>query len=126
MNLGLHVNDIVENVHENRRILANKLQKPLENWICSEQVHAHHVEKVGQQEKGSGVYSYEDGISKTDGIYTSNEDVLLTSCYADCVPLYFYAPSHGMIGLAHAGWKGTSTRDCKGNDSKVECRRYFK
>lgn len=26
MNLGLHVNDIVENVHENRRILANKLQ----------------------------------------------------------------------------------------------------
>ena len=107
MNLGLHVNDIAENVHENRRILANKLQKPLENWICSEQVHAHHVEKVGQQEKGSGVYSYEDGISKTDGIYTSNEDVLLTSCYADCVPLYFYAPSHGMIGLAHAGWKGT-------------------
>ncbi|MFP3361078.1 laccase domain-containing protein, partial [Planococcus sp. SIMBA_143] len=65
------------------------------------------VEKVGQQEKGSGVYSYEDGISKTDGIYTTNNDVLLTSCYADCVPLYFYAPSHGMIGLAHAGWKGT-------------------
>lgn len=64
MNLGLHVNDIAENVHENRRILANKLQKPLENWICSEQVHDHHVEKVGQQEKGSGVYSYEDGISK--------------------------------------------------------------
>lgn len=26
MNLGLHVNDIAENVHENRRILANKLQ----------------------------------------------------------------------------------------------------
>ena len=39
-----------------------------------------------------------------------NEDVLLTSCYADCVPLYFYAPSHGMIGLAHAGWKGTVKR----------------
>lgn len=107
MNLGLHVNDIAENVHENRRILANKLQKPLENWICSEQVHDHHVEKVGQQEKGSGVYSYEDGLSKTDGIYTTSNDVLLTSCYADCVPLYFYAPSHGMIGLAHAGWKGT-------------------
>ncbi|MCI0764571.1 peptidoglycan editing factor PgeF [Bacillus sp. TL12] len=107
MNLGLHVNDTMENVHENRRILADKLQKPLENWICSEQVHDHHVEKVGQGEKGRGIYLYEDGIPNTDGIYTTDRDVCLTSCYADCVPLYFYAPSHGMIGLAHAGWKGT-------------------
>ncbi|EMA6341261.1 peptidoglycan editing factor PgeF [Bacillus cytotoxicus] len=107
MNLGLHVNDIIENVHENRRILANKLHKPLENWICSEQVHDHHVEKVGHEEKGRGVYVYEDGIQKTDGIYTADKDVCLTSCYADCVPLFFYAPSHGLIGLAHAGWKGT-------------------
>ncbi len=31
----------------------------------------------------------------------------MTLCYADCVPLYFLAPAHGMIGVAHAGWKGT-------------------
>lgn len=107
MNLGLHVNDNVKHVHENRRIVANKLQRPLENWICSEQVHGYHVEKVGEQEKGRGIFLYEDGIPNTDGIYTNNQDVCLTSCYADCVPLYFYAPAHDMIGLAHAGWKGT-------------------
>ncbi|SFI61438.1 MULTISPECIES: peptidoglycan editing factor PgeF [unclassified Bacillus (in: firmicutes)] len=107
MNLGLHVHDKVEDVHENRRLLAEKLHVPLETWICSEQVHDHHVAKVGKQERGKGVFSYEDGIPNTDGIYTKDTDVLLTSCYADCVPLYFYAPSYRMIGLAHAGWKGT-------------------
>lgn len=107
LNLGLHVNDEVQHVHENRRILSQSLHIPLENWICSEQVHDRHVTKVNKQEKGKGVFSYKDGISCTDGIYTIEQDVLLTSCYADCVPLYFYAPSYGMIGLAHAGWKGT-------------------
>ena len=28
-------------------------------------------------------------------------------CYADCVPVYFYSESHGYVGLAHAGWRGT-------------------
>ncbi|WP_369902941.1 peptidoglycan editing factor PgeF [Bacillus manliponensis] len=107
MNLGLHVNDDVQHVYENRRILSQTLQIPLKNWVCSEQVHDKYVVKVSKQEKGKGVFSYKDGIPNTDGIYTSEQDVLLTSCYADCVPLYFYAPSYGMVGLAHAGWKGT-------------------
>ncbi|TGV09491.1 peptidoglycan editing factor PgeF, partial [Mesorhizobium sp. M00.F.Ca.ET.186.01.1.1] len=36
--------------------------------------------------------------------------VLLTSFYADCVPLFFLDPATGAIGLAHAGWKGTVGR----------------
>jgi YfiH family protein len=26
---------------------------------------------------------------------------------ADCVPIFYYAPKHGFVGVAHAGWKGT-------------------
>jgi YfiH family protein len=43
----------------------------------------------------------------TDGLLTSVPGVLLTSFYADCVPLYFYDPLLQVVGLAHAGWKGT-------------------
>ncbi|MFD3448057.1 peptidoglycan editing factor PgeF [Microbacteriaceae bacterium 4G12] len=107
LNLGLHVKDDKQAVHENRRILALGLHFPLHTWICSEQVHDNKVAKVSATDKGKGVFSYEDGIRGTDGIYTDESNVLLTSCYADCVPLYFYAPSHHLIGLAHAGWKGT-------------------
>jgi YfiH family protein len=107
LNLGLHVNDRQEDVHENRRLLAEKLHFPLHTWVCSEQVHDNIVQKVGPREQGKGVYFYEDGVRGTDGIYTEKANILLTSCYADCVPLYFYAPSKRFIGLAHAGWKGT-------------------
>ncbi|MCP8970233.1 peptidoglycan editing factor PgeF [Ectobacillus ponti] len=107
LNLGLHVKDEETAVHENRRRLASRLQFPLHTWICSEQVHGSKVARTGAADAGKGVYAYEDGIPGTDGIYTDEQNVLLTSCYADCVPLYFYAPSHSFIGLAHAGWKGT-------------------
>lgn len=108
LNVGLHVQDRSEIVLENRRLLAQKLHAPLQSWVCSLQVHDNKVERVGHEDKGKGVFKYDDGIPGTDGIYTTEENMLLTSCYADCVPLYFYAPSHHLIGLAHAGWKGTT------------------
>jgi polyphenol oxidase len=106
-NLGVHVNDHHEHVVMNRIQLGELLSYPIHNWICAEQVHDSAVAKVTMADRGRGVYSYEEGIKGTDGIYTSEKDVLLTSCYADCVPLYFYAPAHHTIGLAHAGWQGT-------------------
>jgi polyphenol oxidase len=106
-NLGLHVNDDHEHVVMNRTKLGELLSYPIHKWICAEQVHDSAIAKVTIDDKGKGIYSYEEGIKATDGIYTKEKDVLLTSCYADCVPLYFYAPAHHTIGLAHAGWQGT-------------------
>ncbi|GGE66228.1 peptidoglycan editing factor PgeF [Priestia taiwanensis] len=106
-NLGVHVNDKHEHVMMNRTKLGETLSYPIHKWVCAEQVHEATVAKVTTDDKGKGIYVYEEGIRGTDGIYTREKDVLLTSCYADCVPLYFYAPKHDAIGLAHAGWKGT-------------------
>jgi YfiH family protein len=106
-NLGLHVNDSKDNVIKNRKKLSEIIEFPTEEWVCSEQVHDHHIKKVTRSDRGKGVYVYEEGVPNTDGIYTDESHVLLTSVYADCVPLYFFVPSRGLIGLAHAGWKGT-------------------
>lgn len=51
-----------------------------------------------------------DALHGVDGMYSYDSDVLLTMCYADCVPVYFYSPKHHFIALAHAGWKGTVGR----------------
>mgnify|MGYP001075626650 CR=1 FL=1 len=107
LNLGLHVNDTVDNVIENREILASKINYSITKWVCSEQIHGNNVVKVSKNDRGKGVTDYESSISITDGFYTNEEDVLLTSCYADCVPIYFIEPTKRYIGLAHAGWKGT-------------------
>ncbi|WP_199426002.1 peptidoglycan editing factor PgeF [Thermaerobacillus caldiproteolyticus] len=106
-NLGLHVSDVVSSVRHNRQTLANLLQFPLELWVCCEQTHDSRIEKVTKSDGGKGVVDYHSAIAGTDGLYTDEAGVLLTLCFADCVPLYFIAPKQNMIGLAHAGWKGT-------------------
>ncbi|WP_449539934.1 peptidoglycan editing factor PgeF [Ferdinandcohnia sp. Marseille-Q9671] len=106
-NLGLHVNDDEKTVVANRKKLSNILCFPLESWACSEQTHKNKIAKIYKEHLGSGVITYEDSIKDTDGLYTTEKNVLLTLCFADCVPLYFFAPSKGIIGIAHAGWKGT-------------------
>lgn len=107
LNLGLHVNDDTTTVAENRKLLAKLLDFPASQWACSDQVHDNRIEEVTKEEAGKGVFHYEESIKGTDGVYTKEANLLLTLCYADCVPLYFCAPSKKLIGMAHAGWKGT-------------------
>ncbi|WP_416149114.1 peptidoglycan editing factor PgeF [Salipaludibacillus sp. HK11] len=106
-NFGLHVGDEGHNVITNRQQLADQLGFSLENWVCADQVHEDQIVKVSSVLTGSGVDDYNDSIKGTDGFYTNQKDILLTLCYADCVPVYFFAPNYHMIGIAHAGWKGT-------------------
>lgn len=106
-NLGLHVNDLDEHVHQNRVKLSEIIGFSTSEWVCSEQVHESEIKRVSTREVGKGVFTYRDGIPLTDGIYTDDPSILLTSCYADCVPLFFFAPGKKLIGLAHAGWRGT-------------------
>ncbi|GMB08539.1 hypothetical protein EDD69_10590 [Thermolongibacillus altinsuensis] len=107
LNLGLHVKDDPHRVYLNRKKVAEQLAIPLERWVCADQVHGKRIEKVTTLDGGKGVFSYETAVAQADGLYTSEENLLLALCFADCVPLYFFAPKQNLIGVAHAGWKGT-------------------
>ncbi|MGP7817590.1 peptidoglycan editing factor PgeF [Niallia sp. 01092] len=107
LNLAFHVNDLKETVCANRKIVADKLDFPLEKWVGAEQTHQTNIEIVTKEHAGKGAFDYESACTDTDGFFTMEKGVLLTLCYADCVPLYFFHPATGAIGIAHAGWKGT-------------------
>ncbi|WP_243386750.1 peptidoglycan editing factor PgeF [Bacillus kexueae] len=107
LNVGLHVNDIDSNVIKNREKIAEILRIPLNQWVFSDQVHKAQIHHVTKSDKGKGAFNYENAIKATDGLYTREKGIMLALCYADCVPVYFYAPSHQLIGIVHAGWKGT-------------------
>ncbi|MDT8859108.1 peptidoglycan editing factor PgeF [Alkalihalobacillus sp. MEB130] len=107
LNLGFHVGDEPEVVRRNRSLLASDLNMELTRWVGTEQVHEATIKKVTNNDVGLGSESIETAIKSTDGIYTLEKNILLTSLYADCVPLYFYAPHYNAVGLAHAGWRGT-------------------
>ena len=45
---------------------------------------------------------------KADAIITKQRGVALAISSADCIPLMFYDSVEGVIGMAHAGWRGTA------------------
>lgn len=112
LNMGLHVNDKGEEVHRNRQELAETIDFPLNSWVCAEQTHGTNIKWVTKADAGKGVFQYSDSIKDTDGLITNEPGLLLTMCYADCVPVYFLYPEKRLIGIAHAGWKGTVNNIC--------------
>lgn len=110
LNFALHVGDQPQQVVANRERLAAALDLPLSAWTCAEQVHGNEVFVIREHHKGAGHRSAETAIPGTDGLLTNESDIWLTSFYADCVPLYFFDPDQFVIGVAHAGWRGTANR----------------
>ena len=107
LNCGLHVGDLDKNVVQNRESICEKIGFPFDAWTCADQVHGNQVEIITKKHRGSGNNSLDHCIEQTDGLITAEKNILLTSFYADCVPLFFLAPEERVIGIAHAGWKGT-------------------
>jgi len=107
LNCGLHVNDVPQDVVTNRERLAEAVGQPFEAFTYAEQVHSNEIIVVDEQHKGKGRLSRESAIQAKDGFITNQRGIMLCAQFADCVPLYFYDPVTGVIGLAHAGWKGT-------------------
>lgn len=107
LNLGFHVQDKEAAVRENRRKLADILDFSINNWVGAEQTHEVHIETITRAGCGRGSLDYGSSFKATDGFFTQERGILLTLLFADCVPIYFYAPKKGAIGIAHGGWKGT-------------------
>ncbi|KOP64155.1 multicopper polyphenol oxidase [Bacillus sp. FJAT-18019] len=107
LNLAFHVGDRPEDIVENRRRTAAAIGFSLDDWTCGEQVHGVRIGVVREGDRGRGSLDRASAFQDTDGLITNVPGVLLTSFYADCVPLYFWDPVTGAVGLAHAGWKGT-------------------
>lgn len=107
LNCALHVDDHKETVITNRQRLAQVSGLPFETWTCAEQIHGNRVHIVTANDRGKGRCEREDAIANADALLTVESGLWLTSFYADCVPLLFVDPATRVVGLAHAGWKGT-------------------
>lgn len=109
MNLSYTRGDSKEAVDENFRRMAEIFGEGPEKIVCSKQTHTTHVKRVGEQDLGKGVVrptDYED----VDGLITNVPGIILSTSYADCVPLYFVDTENRAIGLSHSGWRGTAER----------------
>ncbi|PHV71127.1 hypothetical protein CS063_07295 [Sporanaerobium hydrogeniformans] len=106
LNLGFNRGDDKEKVYENYQRVCKALEVECSSLVLSKQVHETHIEKVTEEEKGNG-FNRPNKWESVDGLYTRTKGVTLVTHFADCVPLFFYAPGYDIVGMAHAGWRGT-------------------
>src|SRR5574340_380242 len=107
LNLGFHVGDDPEIVLKNREQLASELGIPLNNFTTAKQIHSCNVEIITEELRGCGASNYDTAISAIDAMVTSIPNICLMVLQADCVPILFFEMKKKVIGVAHAGWKGT-------------------
>ncbi len=110
MNLGLGRQDeFPERVHENYRRICAAIGVDPTRLVCSAQTHTDNIQRVDERDWGRG-YTRERDWDDVDALITNVAGTVLSTVYADCVPLYFVDPKHHAIGLAHSGWRGTEKK----------------
>lgn len=109
MNLSFTRGDKEEAVQENYGRIAQCMGASKDAFVCSDQTHTTNVKKTTKEDAGCGVTrpkTYQD----VDGLITNVPGLVLSTFFADCVPLYFVDPVHRAIGMSHSGWRGTVGR----------------
>ena len=109
MNLSFSRGDDREAVMENFRRLAEALEVDDREFVFTDQTHTTNIRKVTAADAGKGLTRERD-YRDVDGLITDEPGLVLSTFYADCVPLLLLDPVHRAIGLSHSGWRGTVGR----------------
>ena len=97
LNCGAGSSDQSEAVTINRRRVADAMQVPHDHLMGVHQIHSADVVTVG---------SATQDRPKADALVTATKGIALSVLSADCQPVLFADTQAGVIGAAHAGWKG--------------------
>jgi YfiH family protein len=102
LNCGYGSGDDPEAVRENRRRAMERFDLSPDALVTLYQVHSPTVVEVEQPWRPGGA-------PKADGMVTAKRGVALGILTADCAPVLFADAEAGVIGAAHAGWRGAFT-----------------
>jgi YfiH family protein len=101
LNMGGNVGDSPVAVRENHKLMYAALNLCAEHACSVWQVHGADIVIVDRPANGRR------WLSMADSMITNCLDTPLVMRFADCTPILLYDPVQGVIGMAHAGWRGT-------------------
>lgn len=119
MNLSFSRGDKEEYVRENYRRIAKILNCDIGDFVFSHQTHTTNVRIVTERDRGKGIVKELD-YQDVDGLVTNVPGLVLSTFYADCVPVFLIEPINRVIGLCHSGWRGTVGRISEKTIEKME------
>jgi YfiH family protein len=99
MNLSFKVGDNIENVQNNRRLIAGKIGAEPQSLFFPDQCHTANIETISLTQVPD--------LTETDALITAEKNIAIGVMAADCIPILFFDPVKKVIAAAHAGWKGT-------------------
>ena len=97
LNCGAGSTDQSEIVAINRNRVATALQVPADHLVGVHQIHSADVLTLTKASIDR---------PKADAMVTATKGIALSVLSADCQPVLFHDASAGVIGAAHAGWRG--------------------
>ena len=103
LNLATHIGDSLQDVLDNRSIVANHLGVSPKRITCGNQVHGLNAVRITEDLIGAGAMNAESAIPDCDAVYTDIPNVPLFLFTADCVPVGIYDPVHHVVATVHAG-----------------------
>ncbi len=99
LNGGVGSRDSAERVADNRTRMAAALGVRADRLLTAYQIHSPHVVAVE-------VPWTSEARPRADAIVTRTRGLAVGVTTADCGPILFADPEAGVIGAAHAGWRG--------------------
>ena len=95
LNCGTYSHDKKDNILKNRALACKVLSEQAQLI----EIHQTHSNKVH-------VFDNKNTVPEADAIVTDQKNIALSIVTADCAPVLFADSKAGIIGAAHAGWKG--------------------
>lgn len=124
-NLYIYENEILKFLFTKKEVDAKDFQQM--DLLLNENGFTAKNLSYAKQVHGCEVISIEDKSTdfsvESDALVTNKSKKPLMIFTADCVPLVFYDEVSKVVGLAHAGWKGTYSEIAK-NTLKVMVDKY--
>jgi YfiH family protein len=117
LNVGGTVGDERDRVIENRRRSFEAAGLPFESVADLWQVHSADTVRADAP-KGDLPY-----LARADALVTDRPGVSLYLRFADCVPILLYDPARRVLGIVHAGWRGT-VQDVAGSAVRAMARSF--
>ena len=99
LNCGTGSSDLAEVVQINRARVAETMGAPVTALMTVHQVHSPDVAVITGPHAGP--------VPQADAMVTTQPGLVLGILTADCQPVLFADTQAGVIGAAHAGWRGT-------------------
>lgn len=88
-------------VEENRKRVCDVLGLNSEKIIIPDQKHTNNIKVVS---------NVNDDVANTDGLITAIPGLVLMLLFADCTPIILHATDKNILGVIHAGWRGTAKK----------------